>query len=36
MAKGEFATKLWPSKVLNYKFLFLKPYLVKNPSLANR
>ena len=23
--KGEFATKLWPNKVINYKFLSLKP-----------
>ena len=23
--EGGFATKLWPSKVINYKFVFLKP-----------
>jgi len=24
-AKGGFATKLWANKVIDYKFLFLKP-----------
>ena len=24
-AKGGFATKLWPNKIINYKFLFLNP-----------
>ena len=28
MAKGGFATKLWPNKVINYNFFFLN--LVEN------
>ena len=31
-AKGGFVSKLWPNKVINYKYLFLN--LVKNPPLT--
>ena len=30
--KGGFVSKLWPNKVINYKYLFLN--LVKNPPLT--
>lgn len=33
MAKGGFVTKLWPSKVTDYKYFFLEPQSSENPPL---
>ena len=34
VAKGGFVTKLWPNKVINYKYFFLKRQSCKNPPLT--